>query len=54
MRAGKAVAGGPAEVAVGTQVPHSWAEKPGGTTGEQDRPRRPGFYRQEIKPQTSD
>ena len=34
-------------------VPHSCVEKPGGTTGEQDKPCNPGFQRGEIKPQTS-
>ena len=29
-------------------VPHVHADEPGGTTGEQDRPRNPGF---QIKPQ---
>ena len=32
-------------------VPRLWAEKPGGTTGEQDRPCKPGFQCREIKPQ---
>ena len=35
-------------------VPHSRADKLGGTTGEQDRPRNPEFQHGEIKPQTSD
>ena len=35
-------------------VPHSSADKPGGTTGERDKPRNPGLQRGEIKPQTSD
>ena len=35
-------------------VPHSCADKPGGTTGERDRPLNPGLQRREIKPQTSD
>ena len=33
-------------------VPHLRADKPGGTTGEQDRPHNPGFQRGEIKPQS--
>ena len=32
-------------------VPHSHADKLGGTTGEQDRLSNPGFQRREIKPQ---
>ena len=32
-------------------VPHLHADKPGGTTEEQDRPHNPGFQREEIKPQ---
>ena len=32
-------------------VPHSRADKPGGTTGEQDKPHNPGFQCGEIKPQ---
>ena len=35
-------------------VPHSSADKPGGTTGEPDRPHNPGFLHREIKPQTYD
>ena len=31
--------------------PHLCVDKPGGTTGDWDRPRNPGFQRQEIKPQ---
>ena len=31
-------------------VPHSNADKPGGTTGEQDRWRNPGFQLGELKP----
>ena len=31
--------------------PHSCADKLGGTTGDQDRPRNPGFQHGEIKPQ---
>ena len=30
-------------------VPHLHADKPGGTTGEQDRTHNPGFQRREIK-----
>ena len=33
-------------------VPHSSAGKSGGTTGERDRPRNPGFQYQELKPQS--
>ena len=33
---------------------HSRIHKPGGTAGEQSRPRNPGLQRGEIKPQTSD
>ena len=32
-------------------VSHSHTDKPGGITGEQDRPRNPGFQYREIKPQ---
>ena len=32
-------------------VPHLHADKLGGTTGEQDRPRNPGIQCREIKPQ---
>ena len=32
-------------------VPHLHADKPGGTTGERDRPHNPGFQHGEIKPQ---
>ena len=32
-------------------VPHLCADKPGGTTGEQDRPCNPGLQSGEIKPQ---
>ena len=32
-------------------VPHLCADKPKGTTGEQDRPSNPGFQCGEIKPQ---
>ena len=32
-------------------VPYLCADKPGGTTGEQDRPYNPGFQCGEIKPQ---
>ena len=35
-------------------VPHLHADKPGGTTGEQDRLYNPGFQYREIKPQTSE
>ena len=43
---GKVAAGGPG-------VPHSCADKPGGITGERDRPTTQGSSG-EIKPQTSD
>ena len=36
------------------EVPHSPENKPGGTTGEQDKPGNPGLQRGEMKPQTSD
>ena len=50
--AGKAVACGPGKVAAGRPVvPPLGADKPGGTTGEQDRPCNLGFQRGEIKPQ---
>ena len=32
-------------------VSHLRVDKPGGTTGEQDKPRNPGFKLREIKPQ---
>ena len=32
-------------------VPHLFMDKPGGKTGERDRPHNPGFQRREIKPQ---
>ena len=32
-------------------VPHAYADKPGGTTWERDRPHKPGFRRREIKSQ---
>ena len=32
-------------------VPHLPADKPGGTTGDRDKPRNPGFQCREIKPQ---
>ena len=35
-------------------VPHSHADRPGGTTGEEDRPRNPGLQWGEKKPQISD
>ena len=35
-------------------VPHLHEDKPGETTGEQDRLHNPGFQCGEIKPQTSD
>ena len=35
-------------------VPHSRADKLGGTTGEQVRLHNPGLQSREIKPQTSD
>ena len=35
-------------------VPHSSADKPGGTKGKQNRPRNPELQLGEIKPQTSD
>ena len=35
-------------------VPHSCADKSGGTNGERDRPHNPGLQHREIKPQTSD
>ena len=35
-------------------APHSHIDKPGGTEGEQSRPRNPGLQCREIKPQTSD
>ena len=31
-------------------VPHFHADKPGGTTGERDRPRNPGFQCRDINP----
>ena len=34
-------------------VPHSHADKPGGTTEERDRPRNPRFQCREIKPQNT-
>ena len=57
--ASEAAAGGPGEDQVKQQlvdwvVPHSCADKPGGTTGEQDRLYNPGFQYREIKPQTSE
>ena len=33
------------------EAPHLTVDKPGGTTGEQDRSRNPGFQHGEIKPQ---
>ena len=53
---GKVGAGGPGEDQVKQQlvdwvVPHSCVDKPGGTTGEQDRPHNPGLQHREIKPQ---
>ena len=62
---GKAVAGGPSEVAdCGTgqarlqladpTASHSRIDKLGGTVGEQSRLRNPGLQCGEIKPQTSD
>ena len=47
---GKAVAGKPREV-VDCRL---GADNPGGTTGEQDRPRNLVFQSGEIKPQTSE
>ena len=35
-------------------VPHSHADKPGRTKGEQNRPHNPGLQHREIKPQISD
>ena len=35
-------------------APHSHADKPGETKGEQSRLHNPGLQRKEIKPQTSD
>ena len=50
---GKAVAGGPSEVeAAERAVPHSSADKPGGTTGDRDRWSNPGFQHKEIKTQS--
>ena len=49
----KAVAGGPGWASrwlVDWVVPHSHADKPGGTTGEQDRLCNPGLQYREIKP----
>ena len=37
--------------AEGQAVPHSCADKLGGTTGELDRPHNPGFWSRDIKPQ---
>ena len=49
---GKAAVGRPArQLLVEQAVPCSSADKPGGTTGEQDRPHNPGFQWGEIKPQ---
>ena len=38
-------------VAGGWDSPHSHVDKPGGTTGEQNKPHNPGFQDGEIKPQ---
>ena len=35
-------------------VPHSWSDKLGGITEEQDRAHNPEFQCRDIKPQTSD
>ena len=49
---GKVAAGRLREVAAsGLGSPHLCADKPGGTTGEPDRPHDPGFQCGEIKPQ---
>ena len=51
---GKVAAGGPGwerQQLVDRVVPHSCADKLGGTTGEGDRPNHPGFQGGEIKPQ---
>ena len=49
---GEVAAGGPGESAAGgTVVPHSSADKLGGTTGEQGRLGNRRFQRGEIKPQ---
>ena len=32
-------------------VPHLHADKPGGTTGDRDKPHNPEFQHEEIKPQ---
>ena len=53
----KAAAGGPGRARWGLAeqaVPHSRANKPGGTTWEQDRPHNLGLQLREIKLQTSD
>ena len=42
---------GKAERLAGWEVPHLHVDKPGGTTGEPDRPGNPGFQCREIKPQ---
>ena len=38
-------------VAENQAVSHLHVDKPGGTTGEQDRPCNPGFQSREIEPQ---
>ena len=49
----KAVTGGPDEaVAGGLGRRNSCADKPGGTTGEQDRLSNPGFQCREVKLQS--
>ena len=46
---GKAAAGGTGKVAAGgTGIPYVHADKPGGTTREQDRPHNPGLQQGEI------
>ena len=60
---GKSEAGGPGQARwwmsdrakwwlVDQTIPHSCADKLGGTTGEQDRQHNPGFQHGEIKPQS--
>ena len=51
---GRAAAGGPGQARwwlADRVVPHWSADKPGGTTGEQDGPHNPGVQCQEIEPQ---
>ena len=49
----KAVAGRPEWVRrqlTDWDIPHSHADEPAGTTGEQDRPHNPGFQCGKVKP----